>query len=157
MSKQRTAKLVTFGRGGDTVYLGGGCTCTGYGKPDNPHAAKPDDGPDGYDFPDGCPAIDSTVVEFGKAASVSIGGQCVGHYLDYGPDHYRIPHEYCHGACECRESQPGNVHTVRFRREPKPYPEGCGRAFDIQACYFPTVAEAKTWIDAYHPIEGDPT
>ena len=35
-----------------------------------------------------------------------------GYYLDYGPDHYRSPHEYCRGACECRDSQAGNVLAV---------------------------------------------
>lgn len=49
----RVAKLVTFGRGGDTVYLGKGSTISGYGKPENPHAAK------GETIPDGTPVIDT--------------------------------------------------------------------------------------------------
>lgn len=51
----RTAKLVTFGDGGDMVYLGGGSTCSGYGSPERPHAAAPGDD---KAFPDGTPAID---------------------------------------------------------------------------------------------------
>ena len=48
---KRVAKLVEFGRGGDSVNFGGGCTCSGYGNPDSPHAAK-------GDIPDGTFAID---------------------------------------------------------------------------------------------------
>lgn len=72
---------------------------------------------------------------------------CRGHYLDYGPSHYRSPHEYCApGACDCRLSQPGNVHAVRFRRDARNQPHA------YQSRYFPTVAEAKVWIAAY--LEG---
>jgi hypothetical protein len=53
--KADIAKLVTFGRGGDTVYFGAGCTSSGYGSPDRPHAAE---SRDGLIFPDGCPVID---------------------------------------------------------------------------------------------------
>lgn len=49
------AKLVTFGRGGDTVHLGKNHTITGYGSPENPHAATPSDE---RLFPDGTPVID---------------------------------------------------------------------------------------------------
>src|SRR4051794_41134662 len=83
MEERKKAKLVKFGRGGDTVYLGAHATCSGYGNPDNPHAAKPDDGPGGFDIPDGCPAIDSTGVDFLKAAAVSIGGPMVN--VDLAP------------------------------------------------------------------------
>jgi hypothetical protein len=34
------------------VEYGKHCRCTGYGTPDNPHAAKPEE------IPDGCPVID---------------------------------------------------------------------------------------------------
>lgn len=51
----RTAKLVCFGRGGDSVHYGGGCTGSGYGSPESPHAAKLGD-PE--TFPDGTPVID---------------------------------------------------------------------------------------------------
>lgn len=55
--KQHVAKarLVVFGRGGDTVHLSRDCTVYGYGTPDRPHAAEPR--PD-REFPDGCPVVD---------------------------------------------------------------------------------------------------
>jgi hypothetical protein len=53
MDSKRTAKLVTFGKGGDTVYWGGHSTTSGYGNPDRPHAAA------GEDIPDGTPALDT--------------------------------------------------------------------------------------------------
>jgi hypothetical protein len=46
----RPAKLVTFGHGGDTVYYGHGTVGSGYGTPENPHAAT--------NIPDGTPALD---------------------------------------------------------------------------------------------------
>ena len=49
---ERTAKLVCFGRGGDSVEYGGGCHGSGYGTPENPHASA------GCIIPDGTPAID---------------------------------------------------------------------------------------------------
>ena len=55
MTEKRIAKLVEFGRGGDTVYFGKGCTCSGYGDPDRPHAAAPHDD---LVIPDGTPAVD---------------------------------------------------------------------------------------------------
>lgn len=59
---------------------------------------------------------------------------CLGHYLDYGRDHYRSPHEYCSpDGCTCRRSQPGNVHAVVTRG-------------DRPARYFRTPAEARAWI-----------
>ena len=42
--------MVVFGRGGDTVYYSSHCTGTGYGTPENPHAAQ--------DIPDGVPVVD---------------------------------------------------------------------------------------------------
>jgi hypothetical protein len=41
MNDTRTAKLVCFGRGGDSVEYGGGCHGSGYGTPESPHAAAP--------------------------------------------------------------------------------------------------------------------
>ena len=55
MKKSRIAKLVCFGRAGETVHCGGGVTISGYGSPDNPHAAEPGDG---LVIPDGTPAVD---------------------------------------------------------------------------------------------------
>lgn len=49
---QRVAKLVCFGRGGDSVEYGGGCRGSGYGTPERPHAAE------GEVIPDGTPVID---------------------------------------------------------------------------------------------------
>ncbi|AMV35705.1 hypothetical protein VN12_26670 [Pirellula sp. SH-Sr6A] len=49
------AKLVCFGAGGDSVEWGGGCRSTGYGSPERPHAAEPEDG---KEYPDGTPVID---------------------------------------------------------------------------------------------------
>ena len=51
----RIAKLVCFGRGGDSVEYGGGCHGSGYGTPENPHAARPSDT---MEIPDGTYAID---------------------------------------------------------------------------------------------------
>ena len=39
ITMERTAKLVCFGRGGDSVEYGGGCHGSGYGTPENPHAS----------------------------------------------------------------------------------------------------------------------
>ena len=58
----------------------------------------------------------------------------LGNYLDYGPDHYRSPHEYCHeNRCTCRLSQPGNIHCVVSGVNGGHYVE--------------TVADAKAWIE----------
>lgn len=54
VSGKQIAKLVEFGRGGDVVELARGSRCSGYGTPENPHAADPKS----YIFPDGTPAID---------------------------------------------------------------------------------------------------
>ena len=53
--KSCTAKLVCFGNGGDSVEWGRHCSSSGYGNPDNPHAAAPSED---KVFPDGCPVID---------------------------------------------------------------------------------------------------
>ena len=55
MNDERIAKLVCFGRGGDTVEFSGSCHCSGYGTPERPHAAEP--GPSCI-IPDGTPVID---------------------------------------------------------------------------------------------------
>lgn len=55
MNDERIAKLVCFGRGGDTVEFSGSCHCSGYGSPERPHAAEP--GPSCI-IPDGTPVID---------------------------------------------------------------------------------------------------
>jgi hypothetical protein len=65
-------------------------------------------------------------------------GTCVGNYLDYGPDHYRSPHEYCRPDDLCRECQPGNVHAVR-------YPGGPGT--DHESRYFGTPEEARQFVE----------
>lgn len=52
---RKTAKFVTFGNGGDTVYYSATCRCSGYGSPENPHAAKEDSA---TEIPDGTPALD---------------------------------------------------------------------------------------------------
>ena len=57
-------RLVSFGNGGDTVYLEarsefGGGTCTGYGKPERPHAADfTSERKTNVEVPDGTPVID---------------------------------------------------------------------------------------------------
>ena len=51
----KIAKLVCFGRGGDSVEYGGGCHGSGYGTPEKPHAAAP--GPN-LIIPDGTPVVD---------------------------------------------------------------------------------------------------
>jgi hypothetical protein len=43
-------KLITFAEGGDRVYYTNGCTGSGYGNPDRPHASA--------DMPEGIPCID---------------------------------------------------------------------------------------------------
>lgn len=51
----KVAKLIEFGCGGDRVEYGGGCFGSGYGTPENPRAAQPDDD---CIIPDDTPAID---------------------------------------------------------------------------------------------------
>lgn len=55
---------------------------------------------------------------------------CAGHYLDYGPDHYR------HDANEAAE--PGHIHCVVVEKE-------TGRAY--AARYVETPAAARQWIE----------
>ena len=59
-SATKSAKLVEFGRGTDTVHYSQGCRSTGYGSPENPHAAAADKNiPDGVIAIDKRPAIDT--------------------------------------------------------------------------------------------------
>lgn len=67
------------------------------------------------------------------------GETCVGHYLDYGPDHYRSQHEYCRPDDLCRECQPGNVHAVR-------YPDGPGSE-PRESGYFETIDQARQFVE----------
>jgi hypothetical protein len=63
-------KLVTFGAGGDIAYLGSGSTCSGYGDPDNPHAAE--------GAPEGTPAIDMRNAKHSKEGiAMSVMGPMV--------------------------------------------------------------------------------
>ena len=62
---------------------------------------------------------------------------CRGHYLDYGQDHYRSPHQYCCDTCHCELSRPGKVHAVCVKTK--------------ESSYFQTVAQAKTWIESKNP------
>jgi hypothetical protein len=55
---KKRAKLVCFGRGGDSVDWGRGCSSSGYGTPERPHAADMANRTDGQHIPDGCPVID---------------------------------------------------------------------------------------------------
>ena len=71
------------------------------------------------------------------------GGEnrAIGHYLDYGANHYRSGHEYCRAECTCERSQPGHVHAVVCSKL-----EGIG----AEAWrYFETVEHAKEWIETY--------
>jgi hypothetical protein len=67
------------------------------------------------------------------------GETCVGNYLDYGPDHYRSPHEYCRPDDLCRDCQPGNVHAVR-------YPDGPGSE-PRESGYFETIDQARQFVE----------
>jgi hypothetical protein len=58
MGQKRIAKLVWFGRAGDTVEYGGGCHSSGYGSPEKPHAAATAGKGDDFVIPDGCPVLD---------------------------------------------------------------------------------------------------
>lgn len=71
----------------------------------------------------------------------------LGNYLDYGPDHYRSPHDYCQdGKCTCALSFPGSVHAVRYPKA-KPGNEWSFVHGPCEARYFPTVEQAKAWIE----------
>lgn len=54
MEKEKIAKLVCFGYGGDTVHFSRHCYCQGYGNPERPHAADPST----KTIPDGTPVVD---------------------------------------------------------------------------------------------------
>jgi hypothetical protein len=62
------------------------------------------------------------------------GRRALGNYLDYGPDHYRSPHEYCGEVCRCAVSQPGSVHAVS--------------SVTSRSRYCETVEQAKAWIES---------
>lgn len=76
----------------------------------------------------------------------------LGNYLDYGPDHYRSGHEFCKGQCECRLSQPGNIHAVRYPLLASYLPHReYSTSLQHGPCeyrYFETVEQAKAWIEA---------
>ena len=68
-----------------------------------------------------------------------VNGTCVGNYLDYGPEHYRSPHEYCQPDRLCPDCQPGDILAVR-------YPNGPGTT-PHDSRYFESIAEAREWTD----------
>jgi hypothetical protein len=73
--KTEIAKLIVFGRGGDTVYYSAYCRSTGYGNPENPHAAT--ETADRI-IPDGTPVIDlRDAVETDAGFSYAISGPMV--------------------------------------------------------------------------------
>lgn len=62
----------------------------------------------------------------------------LGNYLDYGPQHYRSPHQYCApGRCDCRESQPGDIHCIVYARA----------GYPLRSRYVETVEQAREWIE----------
>lgn len=80
--KKHIAKLVTFGKGGDTVYYGAGCTGQGYGSPERPHAAEVRDT---KEFPDGTPAIDKrAAVDTDAGLKLALHGPMVNVDLQLG-------------------------------------------------------------------------
>lgn len=79
--EERTAKLVTFGRGGDTVEYSRWEHGSGYGSPENPHAADPTS----HEIPDGCPVIDMRpAVDAGPGVAMAISGPMVNVDLEPG-------------------------------------------------------------------------
>ena len=66
--------------------------------------------------------------------------ETLGTYVDYGPKHYRSPHEYCRRGKLCRECEPGNVYAVASRKNGGSY-------VTIKAHYFVTIGEARCWLD----------
>lgn len=66
----------------------------------------------------------------------------IANYLDYGPKHYRSPHQEGERA-PCRDCQPGNVHVCVYRcsQDYRDY----GQSFGWR--YYETVAQAKTWAE----------
>ena len=75
-----------------------------------------------------------------------VNGTCVGNYLDYGPEHYRSPHQYCRPDHLCPDCQPGTVHAVR-------YPAGPGTPCESR--YFETITEAREWIETGSAAAND--
>lgn len=66
----------------------------------------------------------------------------VANYLDYGPDHYRSPHQ--DGEREpCRACEAGNVHVCVYRC-PQDFRD-YGQNFGWRWCE--TVAQAKAWAE----------
>lgn len=66
-------------------------------------------------------------------------GNVIGFYLDYGPDHYRSPHEYCQPGRPCPDCQPGNVLAVRYPRGPGTSPRG--------SRYVETIEQARGYVE----------
>jgi hypothetical protein len=88
--KEGTAALVTFGKGGDTVYFtsvrnphGKSQTSrSGYGSPENPHAA---DLEEHDDIPDGTPCIDKVpAIDHGDGVRMALKGPMVDVDLEPG-------------------------------------------------------------------------
>lgn len=73
-------------------------------------------------------------------------GTVTGFYLDYGPEYYRSPHEYCAPGRPCRDCQPGNVLACR-------YPGGPTAVSESRFCE--TVAEARKWVEVGQ-LAGEP-
>lgn len=69
-------------------------------------------------------------------------GTVVGFFLDYGPDHYRSPHDYCTADRPCRDCQPGNVLVCA-------YP--AGPSTPTASRYVVTRADAVAWIEGAVP------
>ena len=59
MPESRIPKFVSFANGGDVVYYSANCRCSGYGTPDRPHAAHPEEMPDGTPVIDKRPALET--------------------------------------------------------------------------------------------------
>lgn len=71
------------------------------------------------------------------APGTEYGQNALGYYLDYGPDHYRTPHEYCGDyECTCSLAQPGHVLAVACHSTDH------GPAYR----YFESTEQAKRWI-----------
>lgn len=85
----KIAKLVCFGKGGDSVEFSGKGSLSGYGSWERPHAARP--GVHGdylLEIPDGTPVVDvSTAVEYQVGVSWSLRGPMVDVDL---PDNARV-------------------------------------------------------------------
>jgi len=84
--KIEVVKLITFGRGGDTLYFAKHSTCSGYGSPERPHAADfTAEHHSGYVVPDGTYAIDSrSAVDTDKGFHMAVSGPLVNVDLEAG-------------------------------------------------------------------------